>query len=173
MRALEQLLEAQPHDDESQTEKSVTFRLHHLEKSFADIEGKGSKFVEALSYSSRRIFNGRLQLDLWEYPKSSPGINAIETGDFNDSPQNRILVRRARIGVRGTVPPDNMSYRLELEFSGQDGGRIRDAWLGWDDLPILNTLRIGNQKRPYGLGLPQQQQLHDVSGTPVCRRGLQ
>ena len=151
MRALEQLLAGPTDDDESQTEKSVTFRLHHLEKSFADIEGKGSKFVEALSYSSRRIFNGRLQLDLWEYPKSSPGINAIETGDFDDSPQNRILVRRARIGVRGTVPPDNMSYRLELEFSGQDGGRIRDAWLGWDDLPILNTLRIGNQKRPYGL----------------------
>ncbi|MEO1980822.1 MAG: porin [Fuerstiella sp.] len=60
-------------------------------------------------------------------------------------------MRRARIGIHGTVPPDNMSYRLELEFSGQDGGRIRDAWLGWDDLPILNTLRIGNQKRPCGL----------------------
>ena len=155
VRALEQLLAApnvnDDDDDEPQGEKSVTTRLHYLEKSFADFEGEGSKFVEALSSSSRRIFNGRLQLDSWEYPKSSPGINAIENGDFDENPQNRILVRRARIGVHGTVPPDNMSYRLELEFSGQDGGRIRDAWLGWDDLPILNTLRIGNQKRPYGL----------------------
>jgi phosphate-selective porin OprO/OprP len=44
-----------------------------------------------------------------------------------------------------------MSYRVELEFSGTEGGRIRDAWIGWDDLLLLDTLRLGNQKRPYGL----------------------
>ena len=44
-----------------------------------------------------------------------------------------------------------MSYRVEIEFSGQDGSRFRDAWLGWDDLVHFDTLRLGNQKRPYGL----------------------
>lgn len=130
---------------------SLTSRLNHLEETLGEFEEEGSQYLETLARNSRRIFNGRLHLDTWQYPQASRGINAIENGSFAEDPQNRVLVRRARIGVRGTVAPGNMSYRLELEFSGQDGGRIRDAWLAWDDLPVLNTLRIGNQKRPYGL----------------------
>jgi phosphate-selective porin OprO/OprP len=44
-----------------------------------------------------------------------------------------------------------MSYKLEIEFSGQDGSQFRDAWIGWDELVWFNTIRFGNQKRPYGL----------------------
>ena len=61
------------------------------------------------------------------------------------------MYRRIRFGFRGTVPPANMSYRIEIEFSGQDGSQFRDAWIGWDDLVLLDTVRVGNQKRPYGL----------------------
>jgi len=44
-----------------------------------------------------------------------------------------------------------MSYRVEIDFSGQDGSQFRDAWIGWDDLVLFDTIRMGNQKRPYGL----------------------
>ncbi len=137
--------------DGAEEEDSLAFRLSSLEDTLAEFEGSGSKFVETLSRNSRRIFNGRIHLDTWQFPHASSGINAIEKGTFAIDPDNRTLVRRARLGVRGTVPPDNISYRLDMEFSGVDGGQIRDAWLGWDELPCLNTLRIGNQKRPYGL----------------------
>lgn len=132
-------------------EDSLSFRLGNLEETLAEFEGTGSQFVETLARNSRRIVNGRIHLDAWQFPISSPGINAIENGNFAEDPENRTLVRRAHVGVRGTVPPDNISYRLDLEFSGSDGGQIRDAWFGWDELPYLNTVRIGNQKRPYGL----------------------
>lgn len=151
VRELEKELAELTGSDDSAPGELVTARLDRLEESLGDVESDGAQFMETLSNNSRRIFNGRIHLDTWQYPVASRGINAIESGDFQTDPENRTLIRRARIGIRGTVPPDNMSYRLELEFSGKDGGRIRDAWLGWDDLPMLQTLRIGNQKRPYGL----------------------
>lgn len=138
-------------EDVNEQSDSVLSRLDHLEETLVEFESDGSQYMESLARNSRRVTNGRIHLDSWQFPTSSPGINAIENGDFLKDPENRLLVRRARVGIRGTVPPDNMSYRLELEFSGRDGGRIRDAWLAWDDLPVLNTLRVGNQKRPYGL----------------------
>lgn len=106
-------------------------------------------FLEALSAATRRTVNGRIHIDQWGVPSSSPGINIIETGDPSDDPDNELLFRRIRIGTHGTVPPENMSYRLEIEFSGQDGSQFRDAWIGWDDLVFFQTLRLGNQKRPY------------------------
>jgi phosphate-selective porin OprO/OprP len=134
-----------------ETATALTARLNQIEETMGVLPAGGIEFLESLSGASKRVFNGRLHLDAWQFPNATPGINAIESGDFAVDPENRVLVRRARISVQGTVPPDNMSYRLDLEFSGTDGGQIRDAWLAWDDLPILNTLRIGNQKRPYGL----------------------
>lgn len=151
VRALEANVIGQSEGSGPQLNDSLIARLNQLEENLGELPGDGTDFIESLSNNSKRIFNGRIHLDTWQVPQSSPGINAIESGDFSVDPQNRTLVRRARVGIRGTVPPDNMSYRLELEFSGTDGGQIRDAWLAWDDLPILNTLRVGNQKRPYGL----------------------
>jgi len=151
VQALEELVADLSNSTENPDSDALVARLNRLEDTLGDLPDSGGKFLEALSNTSRRVFNGRIHLDTWQYPNASPGINALESGDFAVDPENRVLVRRARIGVRGSVPPDNMSYRLELEFSGQDGGRIRDAWLGWDDLPVLDTIRVGNQKRPYGL----------------------
>ncbi len=151
IRALETQVNGLSQTDGPQLNESLVSRLSLLEENLGDLPVDGAGFLESLSRNSKRVFNGRIHLDTWQIADSTPGINAIETGDFLLDPENRTLVRRARVGIRGTVPPDNMSYRLELEFSGTDGGQIRDAWLGWDDLPVLQTIRVGNQKRPYGL----------------------
>ena len=126
-------------------------RLDAIENTLGNVEKERSRFLEEPSSGSQRITNGRLHIDQWGFPESTPGVNTIETGDPAESPQDRLMYRRIRFGFRGTVPPANMSYRIEIEFSEQDGSQFRDAWIGWDDLVLLNTVRVGNQKRPYGL----------------------
>ena len=93
---------------------------------------------------------GRVHVDYWGYPESSAAVNAIETGDPTRSPQDRLGFRRVRFGVRGNVNP-NMEYRIEMEFAGANNTEFRDVWLGFHDLDVLQTVLIGNQKRPYGL----------------------
>ena len=93
---------------------------------------------------------GRVHLDYWGIPSSDAGINTIESGDPNTTPQDRIAFRRMRFGVRGDVN-DLMEYRIEAEFAGGNNMEFRDAWLGFKELGWLGKVLIGNQKRPYGL----------------------
>ncbi len=125
-------------------------RVAQIESGLVSAQDSQRSFLEAFSTEALRQVNGRIHIDHWSFPESSPGVNVMENGNPDIDPQDRLLYRRLRIGVGGQVPPLNMSYRIEIEFSGQDGSRFRDAWIGWDDLPLLNTVRVGNQKRPYG-----------------------
>jgi phosphate-selective porin OprO/OprP len=131
-------------------DETVDMRLDRLENTLLDIEGETQGFFDEFARDRKLIVNGRVHVDQWGFPKDSPGVNVMETGVPTIDPQDRLLFRRIRIGLRGTVPPGNMSYRLEIEFSGQDS-TFRDLWLGWDDLAWFDRVRIGNQKRPYGL----------------------
>ncbi len=129
----------------------VQARVDRLEESLLGKEDPENAFLETPATETTRVVNGRIHIDQWGFPESSPGINVIETGNPANGPLDRLVYRRLRLGVGGSVPPGNMSYRLEIEFSGQDGSQFRDAWIGWDDLAHLGTIRFGNQKRPYGL----------------------
>ena len=93
---------------------------------------------------------GRIHTDYWAFPHTSPGANAFENGDPNESVQDRFLFRRIRLGVSGDIA-DNMIYRFDIDFNNPESPQIKDAFIGWEELPILQTLLIGNQKRPYGL----------------------
>lgn len=90
---------------------------------------------------------GRVHLDYWGFPESSPGIDVLEGPA---GPQDRINFRRVRFGVRGDLAY-NMEYRIEMEFAGGNDSEFRDVWLRFNELPFFQTLLIGNQKRPYGL----------------------
>lgn len=91
---------------------------------------------------------GRVHLDYWGFPESSPGIDQLEGGPAG--PQDRFAFRRMRFGVRGDLP-SNMDYRIEMEFAGGNQSEFRDAWLGFKDIPMFGKILVGNQKRPYGL----------------------
>ncbi|REK24700.1 MAG: porin [Planctomycetota bacterium] len=91
---------------------------------------------------------GRVHADAWGFPENDSDIDLLEGGP--GGPQSRLLFRRLRFGVRGDLP-GNMQYRIEMEFAGGEDSEFRDAWIGWNDLPYVQTLLIGNQKRPYGL----------------------
>jgi len=95
-------------------------------------------------------FKGRLHVDVWTFPGDSPGVNAFETGDATISPQDRLEIRRARLGADGTLF-GNILYELELEFADANDAEFRDLYFGWDNLPVLQRVLLGNQKRPYAL----------------------
>ncbi len=140
--------EQSPGDTEPSEE--LRARLGRLEQALLGIERRQTDFLDSASGESLRVVNGRIHIDRWGFPEDSPGVNVLETGNPADGPVDRLMYRRIRFGVRGTVAPNNMSYRVEIEFSGQDGSQFRDAWIGWDDIAFLGTVRFGNQKRPYG-----------------------
>lgn len=121
-----------------------------VSKNYADLKQK----LKSAAFSGHRgatmSVNGRIHADLWNFPGDSPGVNAFENNDPTISPQDRIGFRRIRFGVKGKAR-DLMLYRIEMEFAGGDESEFRDVYIGWEDLPVLQRLLIGNQKRPYGL----------------------
>ncbi len=139
--------------DEAQKDGSFGERIGELEESFKDtaeaIEGidddLGAFAKMGHGDETMKVF-GRLHADWWGFPDVGADIPLLEGQD----PQDRFLFRRMRLGVGGNIN-DNMVYKIELEFAGGIESSYRDAYLGWTDLPILQTLLVGNQKRPYGL----------------------
>ncbi len=127
-------------------------RLESLETAFKTREAKEAKKALSLFANEKPSLKlgGRIHLDYWAFPGDSPGVNAFETGDPNMSPQDRFVFRRMRLGASGDIP-DNMRYKLEMEFAGGNDVEYRDVYIGWSDLPFLQTVLVGNQKRPYGL----------------------
>ncbi len=147
-------------EDEDSTdngEEALADRLAELEAKYAELEEAQSDLFSSLSNyirvgtsgSTNRIY-GRIHADLWGFPESSPGVNGFETGENDISPADRLGFRRMRIGVGGDIWK-NMEYKIEMEFAGGNDVEFRDAYLGWNELPYLQTVLLGNQKRPYGL----------------------
>ena len=95
-------------------------------------------------------FSGRIHVDLWAFPGDSPAVNAFESGDATITPQDRLELRRARFEAQGDLPR-GVSYDLDFELSEASDPEFRDLYLEWSDVPLLQTIRFGNQKRPYGL----------------------
>ncbi len=96
--------------------------------------------------SPKMSFFGRIHLDYWAFPGVDDSVFPIEGGN----PQDRFNFRRLRIGVKGNLY-DNMFYKYEGEFAGGINPSYRDAYIGFDDLPLFQKVFIGNHKRPYGL----------------------
>lgn len=144
--------------------ESLAQRLDALETSYEELSQSYSELDDAHSSLKKSLkgyaktghsgatmkVNGRIHADMWTFPETSPGINGFETGDPNDSVQDRVGFRRMRFGVKGDLPY-NMTYKIEMEFAGGNATEFRDAYFGWKELPIFQTLLLGNQKRTYGL----------------------
>ena len=139
-------------------------RLKQVEEQYSELKEQYDKLSEGQasiekdlktvatsghSGSTAQLF-GRLHMDHWAFPGDSPGVSAFENGDPTVTPQDRLEIRRLRFGVQGDIW-ENMEYRLDLEFSGGNDPEFRDLYIGVNDLPVLQTVLIGNQKRPYGL----------------------
>ena len=147
-------------DKDPKTETDLADRFKELDKRFEALEesidevaetaGNNSIVVSGSSKSTMKV-SGRVHLDAWGFDSDGGKEQAALQG-FNDGlePQNRLGFRRLRFGVKGKVN-DNMIYKIELELASGNDSEFRDAYLGWTNLPVLQQVLLGNQKRPYGL----------------------
>jgi len=140
--------------NDKKVDQELTARLAKLEKGFekqtkavGDLEDLSPGLIYHNHKSPKMQFFGRIHLDYWSFPKIDETLYPLEGGN----PQDRFNFRRLRIGVKGDLS-DNMFYKYEGEFAGGNGNTsYRDAYIGFKEVPYLNTIIIGNHKRPYGL----------------------
>lgn len=135
----------------------MQFDFEAFERRLTDLESERAAAVaaEALenaekSKKSTIRVNGRVHLDNWNFLDSDPGINFLESGNFDQDPQDRWDFRRVRLELSGDVP-DDMFWRLQIDFNNPEQAEMKDVYLGFADLPHNQALIIGNQKRPIGL----------------------
>lgn len=104
-------------------------------------------FISDGTSNSTMTISGRIHGDYWAFPDHDEDLGRL---DRDDNPQDRLIWRRVRFGVKGRIV-DHMHYKIEMEFADPNDTQIRDLYVGWDNLPFLQTVRVGNQKRPFGL----------------------
>ncbi|MEM6364474.1 MAG: porin [Planctomycetota bacterium] len=126
--------------------KALKERLEALEKEFEAQAKKAQKEKEAKAKKSTFKLNGRVHLDQWSFFEADDGIATLEGED----PEDRWDFRRIRMEFSGTVP-NNMLWRMQLDFNNPSNAEMKDVYLGFNGLPHNQTLLIGNQKRPIGL----------------------
>ena len=156
--SFEQRIQALESRFDAEEEASLTSLFEGIDDKFGELEGADDEFADALKGkvtrgtpgATMKIF-GRLHLDYWAWPDTDDGAAVLEGGaDDPFSPQDRFIWRRARFGIGGDIK-DNMFYKAELEAPNPNDLEYRDMYIGFRDLPLLGSLVIGNQKRPFGL----------------------
>lgn len=124
--------------------------IEELQAGVKSAASEAKKKVASGHSGSTMKFSGRIHSDYWAFPGDSPAVNDFENGNPAVSPQDRFVFRRLRLAASGDLL-DNMQYKLEFEFANPEDFQYRDMYIGWKQLPFLQTLLVGNQKRPYGL----------------------
>lgn len=124
-------------------------QFEEMEESIEEVAEKaGNKaIVVSGTKKSTMEISGRIHLDAWGFDHDD-NIDAIAENGTDEA--NRLGFRRLRFGVKGKIQ-DNMIYKIEMEFANGNDAEFRDAFLGWTNLPYLQEVLAGNQKRPYGL----------------------
>lgn len=125
-------------------------RVDEMESSWEKHQEKLDKAAADKKKKPIGKLNGRIHLDNWQFMDDDEGIAVLETGDPNDDPENRWDFRRIRLTWTGDVP-NNMTYRIQIDFNNPSSAEMKDVYLGFKALPFNQTLLIGNQKRPIGL----------------------
>jgi len=144
-RQIDELKAAQ---EETAQQKSA--KIEELQQRVDELEAAEEKAPTTGGTGATMRLFGRIHLDYWTFPSTDRGINVLENDDPSDSPEDDLEFRRARIGVDGKIV-ENMLYKIELEFGHPDDFAFKDLYFGFENIPVVQTLLIGNQKRPYGL----------------------
>ncbi|PQO33673.1 ATPase [Blastopirellula marina] len=133
---------------EQQQNQSATNNVAQIEEVVAKYLEE-EKEQKAASRPTVTVF-GRMHLEGLFFPEDSPGVDYFENPLTGDDVEDRIQFRRIRLGAQGKISPTGI-YRVELDFGNPETPTFRDTYLGFEELPVLQTLLIGNQKRPLGL----------------------
>ncbi|MCZ6574763.1 MAG: porin, partial [Planctomycetota bacterium] len=107
---------------------------------------EGLRFETADGSFKLRI-GGRLMIDMWAIDADDE-LKAI-AGD-PDIGQDRIFIRRARLGAQGTIY-GKTEYKLEVDFARVNLVALQDAYIGLKKVLAGDWLRVGHLKAPSGL----------------------
>ncbi|WP_417737898.1 OprO/OprP family phosphate-selective porin [Rosistilla oblonga] len=150
----------QEKDSRDELIEDLTKRLDDMEESWGQYQGKITKEAEAKKKKSSYKMGGRLHMDYWNFMDNSPGIGYFEHPDemvggnpnpkYGTDPEDRFLFRRLRLEIEGNIP-QNMVFRIQMDFNNPSTPEYKDAYIGWTNLPYNQVLLLGNQKRPMGL----------------------
>jgi phosphate-selective porin OprO and OprP len=87
------------------------------------------------------------------------GAAQIDAIWFSQDPANMAVVgdaqdvagfRRSRIGANGNLA-DNVSYRMEYDFSFPGRPNFTDVWFDVAELPTVGHFRVGQWKQPFSM----------------------
>jgi len=87
---------------------------------------------------------GFFQADAAWFGQDQANVSAI--GDIQDGAD----FRRARLAAVGDVA-DNVAYMIEFDFAFPGRPNFMDVWLEVQDLPLLQNVRVGQYRNPFGL----------------------
>lgn len=138
-----------------EADSAIEARLSELESAWEKQQkSDAKKQADAAGKPSLKI-NGRIHLDTWNFADDSPGIGFFEhpnpaAANFGSDPEDRLFFRRIRLNFAGEAF-HTMLYRMQIDFNTPDSGEMKDMFIGFQELPCLGTVLIGNQKRPLGL----------------------
>lgn len=137
-------------DEDNNIDNELADRITALEEELAAAKEKEADAKAAAAKKPTGKWTGRIHADYWAFPGEDDGANTLERGDPNLDIQDRFLFRRVRLGLSGTIL-ETMLYKSEVEFAVPNEPIFKDVYIGWQELPILKLVLLGNQKRPYGL----------------------
>ena len=141
-------------DTQEEFAESTIEELKELSETIESITSSVEEIEDTLPtmvYTTRKkgpkmqIF-GRIHSQYFAYGDTDPGLAPL----FGANPQDQFGFRRVRIGVQGELNP-NTAYKFETEFANGSSFQFRDVQMEFRNLPLLNTVIIGNHKRPYNL----------------------
>ncbi|QDV27009.1 OprO/OprP family phosphate-selective porin [Aureliella helgolandensis] len=130
-------------------------RLADLEEQYKDrLDGEKQAKADAQKKPTFDV-GGRIHMDYWGFLNNDPGIGYLEHSDptsaaYGTDPEDRFQFRRIRLEFDGAIP-QNMEWKIQLDFNNPGTPEYKDAYFGWNHLPGNQTLLLGNQKRPLGL----------------------
>lgn len=135
---------------EEPEESDLAKRVADLEKALKKQSEQETKKSEEAAKKPAFKIGGRVQVDDWAFPDTTPGINRFENPATGVDPEDRLAFRRIRLETQGDIF-ETMLYRMQVDFADPATPAIKDVYIGFEELPYNQTLTIGNQKRPLGL----------------------
>lgn len=146
---------ADPVMDLTEAQSALDERVKELEDQFEKKSDAESKAKSDAKKKSTFNLGGRIHMDFWNFMDNDPGIGFLEHSDptdpaFGTDPEDRFTFRRIRMEFKGDLP-QNMLWRMQLDFNNPSSAEYKDVYFGWKNLLGNNTFLVGSQKRPLGL----------------------
>lgn len=131
-----------------------------FEQRFMELEAEWKKYKSGVDKKKSDAakkptykIGGRIHVDHWGFANSSPGAGWFEHPSGSQAgtdPEDRFLFRRIRVETKGDIF-ESMLYDVDIDFATPGVPEMKDAYLGFKNLPNNQELLFGSQKRPLGL----------------------